>query len=206
MLILLNNNKDLLWYDKTMQKSFLTHIWHKEDGATAVEFALISPVVVLLVMGVIEMSMMMMAQNLMESATFSASRTGKTGYVAEGQTREETILQELNELAGAVLDTEAITITSTSYDEFGDIGQPEPFIDANANSVRDDGENYTDVNGNGQYDSDMGTSSSGTAGQVVVYTVSYPWHIATPLIGGMIGNADDIVMLTARTVVRNEPF
>jgi Flp pilus assembly protein TadG len=189
-----------------MQKRPRHGIYRAADGATAVEFALISPVVVLLVMGIIEMSLMMLAQNLMESATFAASRTGKTGYVAGGTTREDTILQALNNIAGSVLDTNRIIITSASYDEFGDIGEPEPFVDANANGVRDEGENYTDVNGNSQYDSDMGASGAGDSGEVVVYTVTYPWHIATPIVNSVLGDENGDINLVARTVVRNEPF
>lgn len=178
---------------------------YAQDGASAVEFALISPVLILFVIGIIEISLMMLTQNIMESATFSASRLGKTGYVESGMTREQTIIQELNDRASGLLDTGLVTISSLVYDDFGDVGQPEPFVDANHNGVRDIGENYTDENGNGQYDSDIGASGTGAAGEVVVYTVTYPWHIATPIMSAILGT-NGTFNLTARTVVKNEPF
>ncbi len=176
-----------------------------QEGSAAVEFALISPVLLLFTIGIIELSLMMLTQNMMESATFTASRLGKTGYTEAGITREDTIIDALQDVAGTVMDTSLVTIESTTYNEFGDVGQPEPFVDANSNGEHDDGENFTDVNGNGIYDTDMGTTGLGGAGQVVVYTVSYPWHITTPLMSAIFGE-DGVFVLTARTVVRNEPF
>ncbi len=51
----------------------------------------------------------------------------------------------------------------------------------------------------------MGATGAGDSDDVVVYTVSYPWRLFTPLIGSFFGN-DGIVTLTARSVVKNEPF
>lgn len=180
-------------------------IFAAKDGSAAIEFALIAPVMLLFAIGTVEMSLMMMAQNIMESATFSASRIGKTGYVATGKTREDTIMDELASKSAGLIDTRKITIQTLAYDTFSDVGKPEPFVDANNNGVRDNGENFTDVNGNGVYDSDMGASSSGNAGQVVVYEVTYPWKIATPIMSSFIGT-NGIFTLTAHAVVKNEPF
>jgi hypothetical protein len=63
--------------------------------------------------------------------------------------------------------------------------------------------NFVDVNGNGQWDDDMGKAGLGNPGDVVVYTVTYPWPIMTPLMKPIIGNS---ITLTARSVVRNEPY
>lgn len=174
-------------------------------GVTAIEFAFIAPVLFIFMMGTVEMFVVMLAQNVMENATFNASRAGKTGFVDVSITREETIRKSLDQYAGALLDTNLITISSKTYAEFDEIGQPEPFIDANSNGTRDNGENYTDVNGNGVYDMDMGAASPGSASEVVVYQVDYPWTIYTPVVQQMFGD-NGTVTLSARTVVRNEPF
>jgi hypothetical protein len=67
------------------------------------------------------------------------------------------------------------------------------------------GETYTDVNGNGNWDPDEGSSGSGNAGDVVVYTVSYPWTITTPIMSSLIG-ANGTYAITAHAVVKNEPY
>lgn len=177
-----------------------------ESGATMLEFALVAPFAVIAIMAVIELSLLMLAQNIMESATFIASRQGKTGYIESGMTREQTILNVLEARAGSLLDTDQITITTTTYNNFDDIGQPEPFVDANDNGVRDDGENYTDLNENGEYDEDQGAEGAGAASEVVVYVVTYPWHIFTPVIATLMGVQNSTIQLTSRAIVKNEPF
>lgn len=177
----------------------------EQDGATAVEFALISPVLLFFVMAIIESSLVMFAQNILENATFMASRLGKTGYADNGATREQSILALLEERAGSVLDISHVSITTKTYARFDNVGDPEPFIDVNNNGIRDTGENYTDVNGNGQYDTDMGSEGVGNAGEIVVYTVSYPWRIFTPAVQEFLGE-NGVVTLSARAVVQNEPF
>lgn len=188
-----------------MKKRFTSSIFHASDGVAALEFAMILPVVLLMTIGMIEIALMMLTQNIMESATFSASRTGKTGYIAGDMTREETIIQALNDAADGLLNTDLVQINTQSYNTFGDVGSPEPFVDANGNGTHDDGENYTDVNGNGSYDTDMGSVGEGEAGEVVVYTVTYPWHVTTPILNSFMGE-NGVFNLTARTVVKNEPF
>ncbi len=188
-----------------MRRRKYSPFWRKEEGVTAVEFALIAPVLLTMIMGIIETSLVMFAQNILEYSTFAASRLGKTGFSEDSAGREATILALLEDRAGTVLDTDRIAITTKSYARFDFVGDPEPFVDANSNGVRDAGENYTDVNGNGQYDTDMGSEGVGDAGEIVVYTVSYPWHITTPVIQNFLGT-DGTLTLSARAVVQNEPF
>ena len=181
-----------------------------QGGATAVEFALISPVLFLLVMGIVETGLIMSAQNTLESATYVASRTGRTGFVETGKTQEETIMDALEDRASLFMNTDyasidAMSVTTKTYAGFDEINEPEPYVDANSNGVRDDGENFTDINGNGVWDEDRGGGGYGSSGEIVVYTVSYPWPLFTPLVGEFIGT-DGIYTLSSRAVVKNEPF
>jgi hypothetical protein len=176
-----------------------------ENGTTAIEFALILPVLVLIIMGAIEISLFLFVQSSMEGATFAVSRLGKTGFIEDGLTREETIRAELDERLGVFLDPEELVITSQSYDDFTSVGAPEPFIDVNGNGTRDDGENYTDTNGNGQYDEDMGVDGAGDSGDVVMYTVTYPWHVMTPMFQDHLGE-EGVVEISSRFIVKNEPY
>ncbi len=147
---------------------------------TAVEFALISPFVILFLVGVTELSLILLAQHLLENATYNASRLAKTGYVEEGKTQMATVTDALlTRLSGLnpLLDPTKVTLTSTAYGDLSAIGQP-----------------------------DQGEDSLGTPEQVVVYTVSYPWKIFTPLIGNLMGDENKLITLTSRIVVRNEPY
>ena len=80
------------------------------------------------------------------------------------------------------------------------------FIDANGNSAYDMGESFTDINGNAQWDADMGSSGYGSAGDIVVYTVSYPWSLMTPIMSDLIGESNGTFTITTHAVVKNEPY
>src|SRR5687768_14884101 len=125
-----------------------------ENGASAIEFALVAPALMLLVMGTLEMGLVVTAQVIMETATYSASRLGKTGYVDEDATQEETIRAEVARFGRLMMDPAHIEVTSASYGGFDKIGEPEPSTDSNGNGVIEAGE-FTDVNGNGAYDQDQ---------------------------------------------------
>lgn len=176
-----------------------------EAGVTAIEFAVVAPVLLLLLMGIIEFSLIMLASNVLESATNLSSRLSKTGYQDAGVTREQTIINEVNSQAGSLLDTTKLTISSKFYQQFDQINDPEPWTDSNANGTRDPGEPYTDINGNSQWDADLGVAGYGGPGDIVVFTVSYPWAIATPIISNLVGS-NGIFTITSHAVVRNEPY
>ncbi|MGE3770938.1 MAG: TadE/TadG family type IV pilus assembly protein [Bdellovibrionales bacterium] len=179
---------------------------HRDDrGVTAVEFAIIAPVLFTMMIGILELSLLFFTQHVVENASFNVSRLSKTGYVEEGLTQEQTIKKLMAERTLGLLDDEKIEIESMAYSGYDVISDPEPFVDANGNGVRDDGENYTDVNQNGAYDDDQGAVGAGAAGEVVVYTIKYPWHMMTPLLSEFIGD-DGAYMIKARVVVKNEPY
>lgn len=152
----------------------------KRRGVTAIEFALVAPAFIILLIGITEISLVMLAEHLLENAAYNASRKAKTGYIAEGKTQTETVMDVLlTRLSGLspLLDPAKVSVTWTSYGSLSDIGQPE-----------------------------QGIASMGTTSEVVVYTIAYPWKLFTPLVGQMIGNEDNVITLSSRIVVRNEPY
>jgi len=151
-------------------------------GATAVEMALLTPVFFMLLMGTMEIMLIETAQALMENAAYNTSRLAKTGYTNNGQSLSQTVSQELvNELHS-----------------FG------TFIDTTQVTMTSTAYNSFSAIGAG------GTNGLGTPQHIVVYNVTYPWKIFTPLIGALIGsqdaNGDWIITLTSHIVVRNEPY
>jgi len=191
--------------DAMKRMRLLHRLQREERGVTAIEFAVVAPVLSLLLLGIIEFALIMVVYNTMEGATAISSRLGKTGYVGSTLTRQQTILNAIIDRTGSLIDTSKLTVTSKFYKQYDQINDPEPFIDANGNSSYDAGETYTDINGNAQWDSDMGSSGYGSAGDVVVYKVSYPWPLATPIMSNLIG-LNGIYTITTHAVVKNEPY
>ena len=177
----------------------------ERSGATALEFAILAPVLFLAVIGIIELAIVLLIQVLLEGSVREASRFGITGYTPAGVTRDTQIRNVVARYTIGLINPNAITITTKVYPSFGQIGQPEPYTDSNHNGHYDAGEPYTDINGNGRWDADMGASGSGSAGDVVLYTVSYDWHMITGLMRPLMGT-NGVVHLQASIAVRNEPW
>lgn len=180
-----------------------------EEGATMVEFAMIMPVFILLIFGLIEFSVIMFTKATMEGATSITSRLGKTGHMEEGMTRQQMLINLLTEKTSGILDPDLIEVTTLVYESFSDIGQSEPLmVDVNGNGQHDasDGDVYQDINGNGQWDDDLGQVGLGGSGDIVVYKVHYPWTIKTPVMSSFLTNAEGYFPLDVSVVVRNEPY
>lgn len=180
---------------------------HNKEGATLVEFALIAPVFLLMIFGAMEFSIIMFTKSAMEGATNITSRLGKTGYTEEGTTREEMLVALLVERSRGVLDPEKVEVETLVYESFDQINEPEPLsADLNGNGSYDPGDTFQDINGNGQWDDDLGSAGLGGPGDIVVYTINYPWHLKTPVMSHLIGNDEGNFPISTSVVVRNEPY
>lgn len=186
-------------------RNFLDLFRRRQDGATAVEFALVAPAFFLVLWGAVEVGMLGLASTLLEGAVREAARVGITGYAPEGTTRTDHIKNTVKKYTVNLLDIDKLTIDTKSYTGFDAIGKAEDFVDKSPyNGKWDAGESFTDTNGNGQWDSDQGKSGLGDPGSVVLYTLSYDWN-------WFAGYAKDIfgvpgVTLRAAVAVRNEPY
>jgi hypothetical protein len=176
-------------------------------GVTAVEFAFTLPILLFFTLGITEFSTIFMAQNMLENATNTASREGKTGYVKSGLSREAFLLLLIQERIDKLMDPSKITMDTQVYKALNQVNEPEPYTDRNHNGRYDTGETFTDTNGNGHWDPDGAYAEEGygNAGDVTVYTVSYQWKVMTPLLSEILGN-NGIVTLSSRILVKNEPY
>ncbi|MCE2510632.1 MAG: pilus assembly protein [Alphaproteobacteria bacterium] len=178
----------------------------QREGSTTVEFAFAMPILAAALIGLVELSMIMLVTTLMEGGLRQAARFGVTGFVPAGVTREQRILDILAEQTIGLVDIGQAQVTTLIYPDFEDIGEAEPYTDDSpANGNYDVGEDFVDVNGNGQWDADMGASGAGDAGDIVVYRITYDWDMLTGLLDAFIGQ-NGAIQLTASVAVQNEPF
>jgi Flp pilus assembly pilin Flp len=180
----------------------LNRLASDRSGAAAVEFALVAPALILLIVGSFEIAIMLFVGGTMESAVLAASRFGITGSTDEGVTREDRIREIIAERTLGFVDLDEAEINTLVYSRYEDIGQPEPFTDDNGNGRHDSGEAFNDVNGNGQWDDDMGTAGLGGPGDIVLYDVEYETGAITRLLQPIFGR----IVHRAAVAVRNEPF
>ena len=172
-------------------------------GAAALEFAFVFPVFIVMVVTVMELSYHFLIGSVIESAALEASRFGLTGQSGAGtETREERIVRIIKENTYNLINPDDLVIDTLVYDSFSDIGKPEPFVDENDNGQYDNGEVYTDVNGNSQWDPDLGTAGLGGSRDIVIYRIRYTADGLTGLLEPFLGN------FTHESIVamRNEPY
>ncbi len=186
-------------------RNLLTLFRRRNDGGTAVEFALVAPAFFMIMWGTVEVGMLALSSTLLEGAVREAARVGITGYAPTGTARVDHIKNTVQKYTINFLDITKLTIDTKSYTGFDSIGKAEDFVDKIPfNGKYDAGETFTDTNGNGKWDSDQGKSGLGDPGSVVLYTLSYDWN-------WFAGYAKDIfgvpaVTLKAIVAVRNEPY
>jgi hypothetical protein len=173
-----------------------------DAGSTAVEFALVLPLLLLTTLGTIEIAIVLFVRSSMEAAVIEASRYG-ISKPEEGVSRPDRVLEIVESKTYGLLDMDQVEMETLIYQSFADIGRPEPFQDDNANGGYDEGEPFTDVNGNAQWDPDMGEAGLGGPSDIVVYRLSYDWGIVTPMLQEILGQA---VRHVSSVAVRNEPF
>ena len=175
----------------------------EDGGKAAIEFAFIAPIFLGMIGAIMEFSGIMFVQTLLEGSAREASRYGITGFTAPGVSREDQIMAIVAKNTLGLIDLDELVMTTMVYENFGDVGQPEPFTDDNGNDAYDAGEDFNDVNGNGAWDPDMGAAGLGGPGDVVVYQMRYDWDIIIPMFEPFFGEA---ISLSANIAVRNEPF
>jgi len=178
-------------------------------GIASTEFALVAPVVFVIFGGFIEYTHVAQARAALESAVMKGARKiAASDCPAE---REEQLINLVVRGMQHVKssDGQPPKIESKSYgSSFGEVGEPEPFVEkpATKNGKYDFGETFTDVNGNGRWDPDMGTSGSvGGANQVVSYTATFRVRSMIPWILKRFGDGNPDYAIKATTVIRNEP-
>lgn len=171
------------------------------DGATAVEFALASPVLVLLLIGLFDMGYSVYADTMLQGALQRAARNSTVEGAAITLT---TIDDAVKEEVRLVVPDASIAFSRKAYANFTDIGLEEDYTDANENGVCDDGEPYEDANGSGTWDRDRGANGLGGARDAVVYTATMTYSRKFPM-ASLIGLSETVTN-SASTVLRNQPF
>jgi len=188
-------------------RKFLERLRTNSAGAALVELAFVLPVISLATIGTLEVGMTMLSTTMLEGAISEASRAGMTGYTTAGLTREAYINDLLKQRTFGMINLQHLVITQKIYDNFGNVGLPEPYTDIDGDNVYTPGvDSYTDMNCNNQWDAEVGTAGVGGPGQVVLYQVVYDANFMTGFFSRMIGDADGKIRLTASTVIQNEPY
>lgn len=173
---------------------------HDARAATIVEFALILPVLCMMLLGTLDLGYRSYVASVVQGALHDAARMATVGNVTTAQI--QTYVQ--NKLQ-AFARNATITTTTRSYSDYSGVKVAETITnDTSPFGVYNVGDCYQDSNGNGTYDTDRGRSGTGGAEDVVYFevTMTYP-HILP--VGRLFGWSSNVTT-TQNTVLRNQPF
>lgn len=185
-------------------RRLLSRLRRAQRGATIVEFALIAPVMLVMLMGLMEVCYESYVQSILNGAIRKA---GRDAGIQDGEKNWATIDQiVLTQVQRVAASATIVNSVHQSYSSFSKVQVPEPYTDSNKNGKYDAAsECFTDVNGNNIWDSDQGAANDqGGASDVAVYTLTIKYLRPFPLakfIGlSTFGN------MTAQTIMRNQPY
>jgi Flp pilus assembly protein TadG len=156
-----------------------------EDGATAVEFAIVAIPFLVLVFAIIELGLVFLVSVTLENAVIDVGRTIRTGEAQTGGATAATFKTAVCNKMGWV---------GSSCDSSLSI-DVQTFSDYAASSDARDGEMPKTM-----------TWNMGTAGSIVLIRAYYSWNLITPMLQTGLQSANGKRMITAATAFTNEPY
>jgi Flp pilus assembly protein TadG len=162
---------------------FLRRLKRDEAAATAVEFALILPVLVVVLLSITEVGVLGFVSNNLDDAVGSAGRAIRTGR-ADGPSSADAF-KDL--VCSRMVDTLAtcrskLTISVEKYPDFATMAAA------------------ADTAPNGSFD-------KGQAGDIILVKANYRWPLNTPFVGQVFHHTGPTeILLDGRSAFKNEPY
>ncbi len=155
-----------------------------EDGATAVEFALVAMPFLLLVFAIIELGLVFLISLTLENAVIEVGRTIRTGEIqSNGGTAASFKTAVCNKMGwGGASCLSSLSIDVRTYSDY-------------ASSTPENNTVPTDMSWN-----------PGTQGSIVLVRAYYTWPLVVPLLNTGLQTSSGKQIIYAATAFTNEPF
>ncbi len=172
-------------------------------GIVAVEFALIAPAFLYLLMGILEVSLMLFASTVIDGGAQSAARTIRTGAAQLSGNTLSYFNTELCSSISGIYDCNDITLDVRTFSSFSTITIPILRINGYGNLVYDDEDDPIDDDNDVLFVPEF---TPGGAGDINVVRVTYSWEFFTPFIGDLLADDGNAKYLSTTVVFRIEPY
>jgi Flp pilus assembly protein TadG len=161
-------------------------------GSTIIEFAVVAPVLLLFILGIIETGAIFFGQSTLFYATQDIARQVRTGQIA-GTIDAATLKSDIcANVAGMITPSQCNTnlqVDMRSFASFGGAAVPPV------------------TNANGTLNTGAMTVQSVAACQIVLVRAFYPWGIITPMLKPLLETASDGThLLYSAVAFRTEPY
>lgn len=176
------------------------------DGAALTEFAIVAPVMCLVLAGAFDMAHTLYMRAVLQGIVQKTARDSGLES-STTQTAQDTLDGKVRAQAMALANNATVTITRRFYRTFAlaQSAQAEPWTDTDHDGTCNNGEPYQDNNRNSTWDRDGGDSGQGSAKDRTVYSVSMSYPRIFP-INGFIPGMSNRTSIVATTVLENQPY
>jgi Flp pilus assembly protein TadG len=132
-------------------------------GATAVEFAIIAPLFIGLLLSILETGIYFFAQNVLQTASVQAGRLFLTGQAQASSLTEAKLISDVCPSIQTLFNCNNLMVDVNTYSSFGGANVSTPTLTYNAQGQVTNSWNY----------------NIGTAGQIMVVRLMYQWPVVT---------------------------
>jgi Flp pilus assembly protein TadG len=160
-------------------------------GAAAIEFGIVGASFVLMMLASFEFGYMLFVQSVLDNAARDAARLVRTGQAQESANAQTTFQTLLCNEVGSLIGCGNILYQALVFNDW-----------TSAQTSVNNGVTRNPQTGALQ----SAGFSAGTAGQIMVVTVTYNYPFITPWIGGLLGNGTNSAFLQSTVVFQNEPY
>jgi Flp pilus assembly protein TadG len=188
---------------KRLRVRLTKRLQRDERGIAIVEFAILAPTFMLMLMAFYDFAHSLYAQTIIKGALQKAARDSGLNTTTTTQGAIDTRVSEMIRTAN---NSAQITFSRRFYKSYADAAArlAETYNDTNGNGVCDNNELFVDRNNNGVRDIDGADEGQGGANDDVLYTVSVQYPRLFPMHHFL--GWDQNVTVTSSTILKNQPW
>jgi Flp pilus assembly protein TadG len=162
-----------------------------QHGATAVEFALVAPVFLAMLIATLETTLFLFAQQNLQTAAVQAGRIFMTGKAQNSGTTQSQFQSTICPMVQTLFNCNNLMVNVQSYSDFASASASAPTLT---------------YNGQGQVTNSW-SYSPGTPGQVMVVQLIYQWPVVSGPLGFLLSNLPgSAIEMMGVTAFRIEPY
>lgn len=184
----------------------ITKFRSNEDGVSIVEFAIIAPVVIMMLLGTMDTGHSFFVRATLDGAVQDAARRSSLEG-ATSLTQQDLIDEEVASTIRELAPDATVKVSRRYFKTFSTaaLARAEEVIEQSPGNLKcDRGESFMDANGNGVWDADGGSSGQGGARDIVIITfkVSYPRLFPLATMFGWPANIE----MESNSILANQPY
>jgi Flp pilus assembly protein TadG len=164
--------------------------WTDKEGAAAVEFAMVATPFVAILLGALQLSVLFLGQQMLETAAESAGRLILTGNVTNSNTTQQQFLQDVCAALPALFSCSGIMV---------DVQVASAFASANTAAPTLTYDNKGNVSNAWAFD-------TGSPGNIIVMRLMYQWPMLNVLGFNLATLPSSARLIMATAVFKNESY